>query len=149
VNRSKLAASAFGHPSRIEELNHIVHPAVVRRQNEWMGEIASIDPKGVAIVEAALILEAGAAKDFDRLIVVTCNEDQRVVRFAARQNISLDEARKEVARRMAAQLPEAEKIKAAYYVIDNSGPLEATREQVERIWPHMGGEGNPAARDNR
>jgi dephospho-CoA kinase len=142
VNRSKLAAAAFGHPSRVEELNRIVHPAVVRRQNEWMEEIGRTHPKGVAIVEAALILEAGAAKDFDRLIVVTCNEDQRAARFAARQNISVDEARKEVARRMAAQFSEAEKIKAANYVIDNSGPLEATREQVERIWPHMGGENN-------
>jgi dephospho-CoA kinase len=144
VNRSKLAEAAFGSPnstgknnSRIEELNRIVHPAVVRRQNEWMEEIAQRHPEGIAIVEAALIIEAGAAKDFDRLIVVTCNEDQRAVRFAARQKIPIEDARKEVARRMAAQLPDAEKIKAADYVIANSGTVEATREQVDRIWQHM------------
>jgi dephospho-CoA kinase len=138
INRAKLAQAAFGTAlagaSRIEELNHIVHPAVVRQQDEWMEEIARRYPQGVAIVEAALILEAGAADHFDRLIVVTCAEDQRAERFAARQNLPLEEARKEVARRMAAQLPDAEKIKAAHYVIDNSGPLEKTRAQVGRIW---------------
>jgi dephospho-CoA kinase len=142
INRAKLAQAAFtaaaNGASRIEELNRIVHPAVVRRQDEWMEEIAHQYPQGVAIVEAALILEAGAASHFDRLIVVTCDEDQRAERFAARQNLPLAEARKEVTRRMAAQLPDAEKIKAAHYVIDNSGPLEKTREQVGKIWRDLG-----------
>jgi len=142
INRSKLAQAAFsaaeGGVSRIEELNRLVHPAVVRRQDGWMEEIRRQYPQGVAVVEAALILEAGAANHFDRLIVVTCNEDQRAERFAARQNLPLAEARKEVARRMAAQLPDAEKIKAAHYVIDNSGPLEKTREQVGEVWRDLG-----------
>jgi dephospho-CoA kinase len=137
VNRSKLAEAAFGRPSRIEELNAIVHPAVIRRQNEWMEEVARMAPDGVALVEAALILEAGAAKDFDRLVVITCNDDQRAARFAARQNMPVEEARKEVARRMAAQLPDAEKIKAADYVIDNSEALEHTRAQVYQVWEKL------------
>jgi dephospho-CoA kinase len=148
INRSKLAELAFGaptapdgaRPSRIEELNRIVHPAVIRRQDEWMEEMGRQEPNVVAIVEAALILEAGAADHFDRLIVVTCNEDQRVARFAARQKIDLDAARKEVARRMAAQLPEEEKIKAADFVIDNSGALESTRRQVEAAWKELRGQ---------
>jgi len=139
VNRSKLAEAAFGRPSRIKELNAIVHPAVIRRQNEWMEEVARTAPDGVALVEAALILEAGAAKDFDRLIVVTCNDDQRAARFAARQNMPVDQARKEVARRMAAQLPDAEKIKAADYVIDNSEAPEHTRAQVYQVWEKLRG----------
>lgn len=142
INRARLAQVAFGESdvkqnSHIKELNHIVHPAVVRRQNEWMEEMAGSHPQGIAMVEAALIIEAGAAKDFDRLIVVTCNEDQRAARFATRQNISLDAAHKEVARRMAAQLPDAEKIKAADFVIDNSGSLETTREQVRGLWREL------------
>ena len=88
-------------------------------------------------MEAALILEAGAAKQFDRLIVVKCGEEQRVARFAARHKLDLDAARKEVTRRMAAQLPEAEKIKAADFVIDNSGSLEQTREQVRQVWRRL------------
>jgi dephospho-CoA kinase len=150
MNRAKLAEAAFGSaaapanaktassssriPSRADELNRIVHPAVIRSQEEWMEQIGSHDSKAVAIVEAALILEAGAAKRFDRLIVVTCSEEQRIARFAARQKLPLEAARKEVARRMAAQLPEAEKIKAADYVIDNSGSLDQTRGQVREVW---------------
>jgi dephospho-CoA kinase len=149
INRATLAEAAFGTTgsgatdssaigklkgSRVGELNALVHPAVVRRQTQWMHEVENRDPRAIAIVEAALILEAGAAKSFDRLIVVTCNEEQRIARFAARQKLDLDTARKEVRRRMAAQLPEAEKIKVAEYVIDNSGSLDRTRAQVERIW---------------
>jgi dephospho-CoA kinase len=153
VNRAKLADAAFGPrpadrtnstaatatispqtSSRIEELNRIVHPAVLRSQEEWMAEMGRQNPNTVAIVEAALILEAGAARSFDRLIVVTCSAEQRIVRFAARHKLAFDTARPEVERRMAAQLPEAEKIKAADYIVDNSGTLEQTRDQVRGIW---------------
>jgi len=82
-------------------------------------------------------VEAGAAKRFDRLIIVTCSEEQRIARFAARHKVDLDAARKEVERRMAAQLPEAEKAKAADYVIDNSGSLDHTREQVQNVWDKL------------
>ena len=145
VNRSKLAEVAFGpatdaagaRASRIEELNRIVHPMVIRSQDEWMHAIGQQDPQAVAILEAALILEAGAGDRFDRLIVVTCNTEQRAGRFAARQKIDLEAARKEVARRMAAQLSDEEKIKSADYVIDNSGLLEKTREQVRQVWEKL------------
>ena len=102
-----------------------------------MQEMGRQDPHAVAIVEAALILEAGAANHFDRLIVVTCGAEQRVTRFAARQKIDIEVARKEVVRRMAAQLPDEEKIKAADYVIDNSGSLDKTREQVLALWKQL------------
>jgi dephospho-CoA kinase len=88
-------------------------------------------------VEAALIIEAGAAKRLDRLIVVTCSDEQRIARFAARHKVGLDAARKEVERRMAAQLPEAEKAKAADYVIDNSESLDRTREQAQQVWERL------------
>jgi len=144
INRSKLAEAAFGpasaqqdRTSRVVELNRIVHPAVIRSQEEWMSAIGAEHPDGVAIVEAALLLEADAGKRFDRLVVVTCNEEQRVARFAARQKISPEKARAEVERRMAAQLPDQEKVKAADYVIDNSGPLEHTRAQVASVWDKL------------
>ncbi|HEV2688913.1 MAG TPA: dephospho-CoA kinase, partial [Bryobacteraceae bacterium] len=131
ISRPKLAEAAFGdaasgRAARVKELNELVHPAVVRHENEWMEDIGERDPKAIAIVEAALILEAGVAERFDYLIVVTCRAEQRVERFARRQNIPEDSARAEVTRRMAAQIPDEEKIKAADFVIDNSGSLEAT-----------------------
>jgi dephospho-CoA kinase len=145
VNRAKLAEAAFGpaaaaegkRVSRIEELNRIVHPVVIRSQDAWMRAMGRQDPHAVAIVEAALILEAGAGGHFDRLVVVTCSAEQRVARFAARQKIDLEASGKEVERRMAAQLPDQEKIKVADYVIDNSGLLDETREQVCQVWQKL------------
>jgi len=99
-----------------------------------MEEVGRKNPHAVAIVEAALILEAGAVKHFDRLLVVTCRPEQRIERWAARVKVDLETARGEVTRRMAAQLPDEEKIKAADYVIDNSGSLDATGKQAEEVY---------------
>ena len=99
-----------------------------------MEEIGQHDHSSIAVVEAALLLEAGVGKRFDRLIVVTCTPEQRIQRFARRLGISPETARKEVERRMAAQLSDEEKIKAADYVIDNSGLIESTRQQVESLY---------------
>jgi dephospho-CoA kinase len=137
VNRARLAQEAFGKPSRVEELNHIVHPVVIRRQEEWMEQVGQADPDGIAMVEAALILEAGVVRRFDRLVAVTCRPGQRIQRWALRLKVDEATARSEVTRRMAAQLPDEEKIKAADYVIDNSGSLEQTEQQVRVIYPKL------------
>lgn len=134
VNRAKLAEIAFGQLSRIAELNSIVHPAVINYENRWMQEIAQRDPHAIAIVEAALILEAGSANRFDRLVVVTCRPEQRIERWATRAKVDLETARREVTRRMAAQLPDEKKIKSADYAIDNSGSLQATRKRAEKVF---------------
>jgi dephospho-CoA kinase len=135
INRARLANLAF--PDRIAELNAIVHPAVIEAQNRWMTEVERTDPDGVAVIEAALIIEAGASKDFDKLIVVTCNLEQKVARYAQRAKISTDEARDEVLRRSAAQLSDDEKASHADYTIDNSGPLEDTAYYVDMLWIHL------------
>jgi len=141
IHRSRLAEVAFGKPGgappRVKELNEIVHPAVVEHENKWMEEIAQRDPDAIAIVEAALILEAGAADRFDRLIVVTCHPEQRIPRYARRLGISEDAARAEVTRRMAAQVSDEDKIKAADFVIDNSGSLDASERQVQRVFREL------------
>jgi dephospho-CoA kinase len=150
VNRSKLAEAAFGRPPgtgeedadasqtaptpRVQELNAIVHPAVIAHENEWMDSVGARDPNAIAIVEAALILEAGTADRFDYLVVVTCRPEQRISRFAQRLGISEASARAEVARRMAAQFPDAKKIEAADFVIDNSGALASTEQQVGKVF---------------
>jgi dephospho-CoA kinase len=144
INRSTLAEVAFGSPSslsapRVEELNAIVHPSVIRYENEWMEDIGQRDPNAIGIVEAALILEARTADRFDYLIVVTCQPEQRVQRFAHRHNISEEAARAEVTRRMAAQIPDQEKVKAADFVIDNSGALDSTEKQVQRVYSTLRG----------
>jgi len=143
INRAKLAEAAFGTGQaaasggaapRVKELNAIVHPAVIAHENEWMKGIVARDPNAIVIVEAALILEAGTGHRFDRLIVVTCQPEQRIQRYARRHGISEDAARAEVTRRMAAQIPDEEKVKAADFIIDNSGSLESTEEQVRNVF---------------
>jgi dephospho-CoA kinase len=142
VNRPKLAEAAFGNPSqsmpsRVKELNQIVHPAVIMKQDHWMEEIGRADPHAIAMVEAALIIEAGAASHFDRMVVVTCRPGQRVDRWAKSRGIDVERAKKEVARRMAAQLTDEEKVKVADFVIDNSGSLDATRLEVKEIYGRL------------
>ena len=136
IDRAKLASAAFDG-GRVEELNQIVHPAVIRQQDQWMREIAAKEPYAVIMVEAALILEAGARDRFDKIIVVTCKPTQKVVRFASRTGVSEAEAQAEVARRSKAQMADEEKMRRADFVIDNSGPLDATRHQVERIYVEL------------
>lgn len=152
INRPRLAEAAFGIPRgergatseapasgtntapRVQELNAIVHPEVIAHENEWIDDIEARDANAIAIVEAALILEAGTADRFDHLIVVTCHPEQRIERLARRLGISEDAARAEVTRRMAAQMPDEEKIKAADFVIDNSGSVESTERQVRSVF---------------
>ncbi len=136
VNRSKLAKAAFseGPGAPIEKLNEIVHPPVIKKQEQWMEDVGRRDPQAIAIVEAALILEANLANHFDKLVVVTCRPEQRAERWAESRKVSIENARLEIARRLAAQWPEEIKIKAADYVIDNSGSLAETERQVGAVY---------------
>jgi len=136
INRKRLAKVAFDG-TRVKELNRIVHPVVIKKQEEWMEGVGRGDPNAIALVEAALIIEAGAAKRFDRLIVVTCQPQQRVERWAAKMKLDLESARAEVARRMAAQIRDEEKIEHADYVVDNSGSVVETARQVQVIYDEL------------
>lgn len=136
IDRSRLAAAAFDG-GRVDELNKIVHPAVLRRQQQWMADAAAKDPAAIVMVEAALILEAGARERFDKIVVVTCKPEQKIARLASRAGISENEARAEVERRTRVQLSDEEKMRRADFVVDNSGGLDATRRQVEDIFAKL------------
>jgi dephospho-CoA kinase len=136
IDRARLAALAFDG-GRVQELNRIVHPAVGRRQREWISEIVSGRPDAITMVEAALILEAGGKGRYDKIIVVTCAPEQKVARYAARTGLLEAAARAEVERRSKAQMSDSEKAGLADYVIDNSGALEASRLQVEKIFAEL------------
>ena len=135
ISRPKLAELAFA--GRIQELNELVHPGVVKFQDDWMARVGRKDPKAIMIVEAALLVEAGARSHFDKLIMVTCGFEQKVERFGERLKMPREVARAEVGRRMAAQLPDEEKAAVADFVIDNSGSLMKAESQVEQIWQEL------------
>lgn len=135
VNRARLAEIAFDkRKPRIYELNRIVHPGVIERQEQWMEDIRRREPDAIVMLEAALLLEAGLRKRFDGIIVVTCKPQQRIERWAERFHLDPETARTEVTRRMMAQAPDEAKIQAADYVIDNSGSVEETRKQVSQVY---------------
>jgi dephospho-CoA kinase len=136
IDRAKLASVVFDG-CRVEELNKIVHPAVIRQQDRWMRELAAKDPYAVAIVEAALIFEAGVKDRFDKIMVVTCKPGQKITRFAERTGRNEADARADVDRRTKAQIPDEEKARRADFLIDNSGSVEETRHQVQRIYTEL------------
>jgi dephospho-CoA kinase len=136
INRRKLAEKAFGG-GRVQELNQLVHPAVIDRETEWMDSFAADDPDAIVVIEAALILEAGVQDRFNKIVVVTCTPEQRVHRFAARAKLSLEEARFEAERRMAAQIPDEEKVKAADFVIENAGTLAELERETEQLFASL------------
>jgi dephospho-CoA kinase len=135
ISRARLAEKAFA--GRIEELNAIVHPAVIEAQDHWAEEVRVREPHAVAIIEAALMIEARAHKRVDKLIVVTCTFEQKVDRYSKRAGISLETAREEVTRRMRWQLDDSEKVKLADFVVDNSGTIVEAEAQVAAIWPKL------------
>jgi len=136
IDRARLASLAFDG-GRVEELNKIVHPAVIKRQEQWLREVGEKDPYAVAMVEAALIFEAGVKGRFDRIIVVTCKPTQKTTRFAQRSGMPESVARADVERRSKAQISDEEKARRADYVIDNSHSLEETSHQVQRIYGEL------------
>lgn len=149
INRSRLAEIAFG-ANRIEELNRIIHPAVRARMEHWMEEVNEFDPRAILMFEAALILEAGLGKYFDKLIVVTSHAQQKLERFAGRALVAAEgdetqrmKALRDAERRMGAQLSEEEKIAAADYVIDNSGTIAETERQVNKVFKGLQQLANP------
>jgi len=146
VNRAKLAELAFDQKRpRIYELNSLLHPGIIQRYEKIMQEIAAREPNAIVMLEAALLLEAGLRRRFDRIIVVSCKPQQRIERWEKRLQVDADAARREVTRRMMAQAPDEAKIQAADYVIDNSGSVEDTRKQVEKVFATLREQGSPMA----
>jgi len=137
INRAKLAWLAFGE-GKIRELNAIVHPPVIQEQERWLADLEVRQPDAIAMVEAALIFEAGVARRFDKIITVTCQDGQKLERYGLRSPGADPQAMQaEARRRIAVQWPDSEKIAASDYVIDNSGSLQATEQQVEKIYREL------------
>jgi dephospho-CoA kinase len=135
ISRRKLSGMVWTNPERLEKLNSLVHPPVREREESRMAEIALADPGAIVVVEAAILVETGRYKSFDRLIVVTCDSEQQMERALERGSYN----REEILARLSRQLPLKEKLRVADYVIDTSGTKEATLEQVRRVYAALRG----------
>ncbi len=130
IDRRALAAEVFGSPDRLARLNSLVHPPVVRREEQLLAEFAAREPHGIAVVEAAILIETGSHKRFDRIILVVCEEDRQVERALRREGANLADVRARLSR----QMPLAEKRKFADFVIDTSGEKEDTLRQTRAVY---------------
>ena len=163
LNRARLAQLAF-HGGRLNELNAIVHPAVIAAQQHWMEEVFARDPAAVAVVESALIFEVvrdararglqeGVLthwRRIDRIIVVTAPDEVKIARYVAR--ISSEGAGREAAEadarmRLAHQIPDREKAARADYVLDNTGDIAQLHAQVVALWQRLKEESNESFAD--
>lgn len=129
VDRSRLAAIVFADRSKLARLNEIVHPRVIEACEVEFARLAREQPNGVAMVEAALLVEAGYFRQLDKLIVTWCRSEQQLERLLAKGRLS----RQQAEQRLAAQMHAEEKRRHADFVIDTSGTLESVSLQVEKV----------------
>ena len=130
IDRPALAALVFAHPERLARLNALVHPAVFRREDELIAAFGARHPGGIAVVEAAILIETGSYSRFDKLILVTCAEPQQVERALRREGALESDIRARISR----QMPLAEKRKYADFVIDTSGEKADTLRQTRAVY---------------
>jgi dephospho-CoA kinase len=135
IDRGKLGAIVFADEARRKRLNEIVHPRVIAEQDRLLREAEAADPGGIAIIDAALMIESGGYKRFDKLIVVFCDTETQIERLMKRNQISREDAE----RRVAAQMSSDEKRKYADYEIDTSGTFEETRRRVVDVYKELTG----------
>lgn len=133
IARGELAKVAFADQRSLERLNAIIHPRVFQRIDEFFREVESSDPSAVAMVEAAIMIESGSYRRYDRLVLAACPRQTQIQRFVEREGGTAAEAES----RMARQLPLADKRPYADFVIDTGGTREQTLGQVREVYAKL------------
>jgi dephospho-CoA kinase len=159
LNRARLAEIAF-RGGRLQELNAIVHPAVIEEQHRWMRGVFARDSAAVAVIVSALIFEverdarergekdsvlADWRRRMDRIVVVTVPDEVKIQRYVARLDLSGGErmaAEADARSRLAHQIPDAIKVVRADYVLENKGDTQSLRAQVKSLWERLAAESN-------
>jgi len=133
LDRKRLGALIFADENQRQRLNHILHPFIIARQDEILREWEREDPKGIGIVDAALMIESGGYKRFDKLIVVHCRPEVQLERLMLRDKLTRDEAQ----RRIASQMSQEQKQKFADYLIDTSDGFDLTRSRTDEVYNQL------------
>ncbi len=133
IARRQLGARVFGDPVLLRLLNSLVHPAVIQREEEWFAALAEADPRSIGIVEAAILIETGSYRRFDRIVLVICTPEQQLERAMRRDGLS----RQEVEARISHQMPLEKKREFAHWIIDTSGEKSATEMQASAVYAEL------------
>ena len=129
LDRARLGAIIFADAPKRALLNSILHPYIIAAQDAQLRRWEHVDPRGIGVVDAALIIESGGYRRFDKLIVVHCRPEIQVERLMMRDGLTREEAE----RRINAQMPQEEKKRYADYLVDTSEGFEPTRRQTVEI----------------
>ena len=135
IDRKKLGEFVFAAPELLKRLQDIVHPAVFAVEHRMLTELAAGDPRGIAVIEAAILIETGRYTAFDRLILTECDKETQIARGMKRDGLS----REQVCARLEKQMPGEEKRKFAHYVVNTSGSKENTVLEIMRIYSELRG----------
>jgi dephospho-CoA kinase len=133
IERKRLAGIVFRDDAKLKLLNSLVHPAVFSREEAWLQQVEDADPDALAVIEAAILVETGSYRNFHKLVVVVCGEEQQIERAMARDGITRDQALERVRR----QMPLEEKRKFADYLIDTSRTTDDTVAQVVHLYESL------------
>ena len=133
LDRKQLGALVFGDEERRALLNSLLHPLIMGAQDEQLRRWEEEDPRGIAVVDAALMIESGGYKRFDKLIVVHCRPEAQLERLMKRNNLSRDEAE----RRVAAQMSQEGKLRYADFAIDTTGGFEEARRRTVEVFESL------------
>jgi len=133
LDRKQLGAVVFGDEQKRRRLNAILHPRIIEKQDQILQQWESEEPNGIGIVDAALMIESGGYKRFDKLIVVHCRPEVQLERLMLRDGLSCDEAQK----RIDSQMPQEEKQRYADYLIDTSDGFELTRQRTKAVYDQL------------
>ncbi|MFY9607005.1 MAG: dephospho-CoA kinase [Blastocatellia bacterium] len=133
IDRAKLGVIVFADAARRKRLNEIVHPRVIEEQNRLLRDVEASNPDAIAVFDAALIIESGGYKRFDKLIVAYCGREIQIERLMRRNRITREDAE----RRIAAQMSSDEKRRYADFEIDTSGTFDQTRQRVTEVFNQL------------
>jgi len=133
LDRKQLGSVVFGDEQKRRRLNAILHPRIIEKQDQILQQWESEEPNGIGIVDAALMIESGGYKRFDKLIVVHCRPEVQLERLMLRDGLSCDEAQK----RIDSQMPQEEKQRYADYLIDTSDGFELTRQRTKAVYDQL------------
>lgn len=133
LDRAVLGSLIFGDEEKRATLNSILHPLIMAEQDALLNSWELEDPRGVGIVDAALLVESGGFRRFDKLIVVHCRPEVQLERLMRRNNL----AREDALARITSQLPQSEKLKYADFAVDTSGSFDETRARVVEVYEEL------------
>jgi dephospho-CoA kinase len=133
LDRAGLGSIIFADESKRALMNSILHPLIMAEQDELLRRWESEDPRGVGVIDAALLIESGGYRRFDKVVVVHCRPEVQLERLMRRNGLTREDAEA----RVAAQLPQEEKLRHADFAVDTSGSFDETRARVEEVYVEL------------